>query len=253
MTTAPRMAGQTVVITGGGAPLGLALARRFTQAGAQVVLADLDVAFIRSLAEGLQRDGLAVAFEPLEVRRPLDCLALVERVAAARGGIDVWVNGASLAQAAFAPTGPSEALGLEDWQASLEIMLSSAFYGARAVGAHMLARGRGVIVNLATVEAYQARAGHALHSAAYAGVVALTRALGVEWASRGVRVVGVAAGLPPDRDPAAAISERRIPLRRAGTPEELAEAVFFVASDEAAFIVGETLRVDGGWTAYHLF
>ncbi len=210
----------TVVITGGAGGWGPALARRFEQDGFHAVLAELDG------------------------RDPARSRALVERVVAERGAIDVWVNGATVEHG-----GPSETLASAAWDNNLSTVLTVAFYGAQAAGAHMLARGRGVIVNVGTVEAYQAREGHAADSAAQAGLVALTRALGVEWAGRGVRVVGVAAGLPLDE----AVSERRIPLRRAGMPEEIAEAVFFVASDEAAFMVGETLRVDGGWTAYHLF
>jgi NAD(P)-dependent dehydrogenase (short-subunit alcohol dehydrogenase family) len=250
------MDGKTVVVTAGGSGLGLAIGQRFGQGGAFVVIADIDAQAGRRGVDVLSAAGIAAAFEPLDVRDPRQSRALVERVVATRGGIDVWVNCAGAPQ-----TGPAESLPRESWDDSLATILSGALYCAQAVGAHMLARGSGVIVNVASVDAYQAIEGRAAGSAAMAGLVMLTQSLGIEWAARGVRVVGVAPGaLATDMDATdrahdapAAVYEHRTPLRRLGTAEEVAEAVFFLASDEAAFIVGETMRVDGGWTAYQLF
>jgi 3-oxoacyl-[acyl-carrier protein] reductase len=249
------MAGQTVVVTGGAGGLGQAFARRFAQAGAHAVLADADHVTGERHAARLREEGLRAVFEPLDVRDPAQCRALVERVIAQRGAIDVWVNNAGAAQ-----HGLAEALPREAWDDTLTTILSGAFYCAQAAGAHMLARGRGVIINVAGVDAFQAIEGRAASGAAKAGLAALTRAMGIEWAARGVRVVGLAPGellsggdeasAPPE---AAALHAHRTPLRRLGTAEEIAEAAFYLASDEAAFVVGETLRVDGGWTAYHLF
>ncbi len=243
---ATRMDGWTVVVTPGASEFGLALGRRLGQAGAHVVLADHDPDFAAAQAAKLHAEGLSASFAQLDGRDPAQCRALVERVVAECGTLHGWVNGE-----AVAAIGAAETLAPTAWEESLVSILSAAFYGAQAAGAQMLKQGRGVIVNVASVDAYQAQAGRAAASAAAAGLVALTRALGVEWAGRGVRVVGVAAGPPPDADQAA--HARRTPLRRLATPADLAEAAFFLASDEAAFIVGETLRVDGGWTAYHLF
>ena len=141
-------------------------------------------------------------------------------------------------------------------------MLSGAFYCAQAVGRRMLARRSGVIVNVASVNAYQPIEGRAAYSVAKAGLVSLTEALGIEWASRGVRVVGVAPGVVMTDLVAAGIVagtasldtyQRRTPMHRLGEIDEVAEAVAFLASPAASYIVGETLRVDGGWTAYQLF
>jgi 3-oxoacyl-[acyl-carrier protein] reductase len=248
-------AGQVVVVTGGAGGRGRAIAQRFAQAGAHAVLADLDREAGELSARALQVENLPVSFEPLDVRDPEQSRRLVERVAAAHGGIDVWVNSASVFH-----VGAAETLSNEAWEDSLRTMLSGSFYCAQAAGAHMLGRGWGVIINIASVDAFRALEGRAAYGAAKAGLVALTRALGIEWAARGVRVVGIApgellagearSGKPSEVE---ALHVRRTPLRRLGTVEELAEAVFFLASDEAAFIVGETMRVDGGWTAYHLF
>ena len=220
------LAGQVAVIAGSGeAFLAPALARRLTEAGAQVIV-----------AEHASADPAAYQ-------------ALAARALAEHGRLDVWVNAGSAA----AP-GAAETLTTAAWEAGLRGGLSAAFYGAQAAAAHMLAHGCGVIVNLGTVDAYQAGAGRAVFSAAQGGLVALTRALGVEWAPRGVRVVGVAANWPPSRDPAApAYAARRLPLGAPASADDVAEAVLFLASAEAGFITGETLRVDAGWTAYHLF
>ena len=251
------MDSRTIVVTGGTQGFGPALARRFGQGGAHVVMAGLDREVgDQRVVEELRREGLSVAFQRLDVRDPAQSRALVERLVAEHSAIDVWVNNADVTHARQAETLPPEA-----WEDNLTTVLSGAFYCAQAVGAHMLARGQGVIVNIASVSAFQAIAGGVADSTAKAGLVMLTRALGIEWAARGVRVVGIAPGavLTDQNQPSIApgtartILERRTPLRRLGTVEEIAEAVFFMASSEASFVVGETMRVDGGWVAYHLF
>jgi hypothetical protein len=138
-----------------------------------------------------------------------------------------------------------ETLAPGAWEDSLAEILSAAFYGAQAAGAQMLRQGRGVIVNVTSARAYQAIEGQAAYSAACAGLVALTKALGVEWAGRGVRVVGVATRpLPPSLDDAAlAAYRRRTPLRAITTSEDLAQAVGFLVSDGLPSS-SATLRVD---------
>src|SRR5262249_13905296 len=161
-----------------------------------------------------------------------------------------WVNNAG----AFR-VGPAETLARDDWEAC-QSMLSAAFYCAQAAGRQMLAQGRGVIVNVASVMAYAPVEGRIAYSTAKAGIVALTEGLGAGGAGGGGGVVGVArGGVPPEPVRAAiksglvsrATYERRTPLRRLGTVEEIAEAVFFLASPEASYVTAETLRVDGGW------
>ena len=126
----------------------------------------------------------------------------------------------------------------------------------------MLARGWGIIVNMASVNGYLAVEGRVAYSTAKAGLIMLTQALGIEWANRGVRVVGLAAGVVLTEMVEKGLAEgtalleayeRRTPMRRLGTSQEIAEAVLYLASDEASYIVGEVLRVDGSWGAYQLF
>ncbi len=251
------MENRIVVITGAGQGLGLAFARRFAQAGAHVVIAELNPDTGRHAAESLRAEGFSAQFEPLDVRNPQQSAALVDRLAVQHGHIDVWVNNAGISRLA-----PAEQMPLSYWDDSIAVMLSGAFYCAQAVGRHMLARGAGVIVNIASVTGMAHHHDRAAYSVAKAGVIALTEALGIEWAGRGVRVVGVAPAVVLTEMVRATVAEgqgtldvfeRRTPMRRLGTPEEIAEAVFFLASDDASYITAETMRVDGGWIAYQLF
>jgi 3-oxoacyl-[acyl-carrier protein] reductase len=257
LSEASVFAGQTVVITGAARGLGLGMARRFGRSAALVVIADVDGEAGSHAAAALVGEGLSVEFKALDVRNPHESEALVEDVIGRHGAIEVWVNNAGVAH-----KGPAETLSREAWDDSLAVMLSGAFYCAQAVGKHMLARGRGVVVNVASVNAFQAIEGRVAYSAAKAGLVMLTAALGVEWAGRGVRVVGLAPGVVMTdmveqgvRAGLASMNDytQRTPMRRLGRVEEIAEAVMFLASSEASFITGETMRVDGGWGAYQLF
>lgn len=251
------MTDQVAVITGAGRGLGLGMARRFGRAGAHVIIAERDAALGAAAADGLRAEGVRAAFEALDVRDAPQCIAVAETVTRAHGRIDVWINNAGVSH-----LGPAESLSQWDWDDSIGTMLSGTFYCCQAAGRHMLARGSGVIVNIASVTGLLHESGRAAYSTAKAGVIALTEALGIEWAKRGVRVVGIAPGVImtdmvrqtiDEGQGTQAVWERRTPMRRLGTIDEVAEAAVFLSSAEASYIVGETLRVDGGWTAYQLF
>lgn len=229
-------AGKTVVVCSHAQEI----ARRFAQAGARVVIAHGAIAEGTAAALQMREEGLNTAFEILDARDASQCAALVEQLAQ-RSMLDVWVNDHTAAHVAAA-----ESLSPQEWDDSLRDALSSTFYCAQAAGRHMLARGTGVIINMANVVGFVRETGYAALSVAHAGIIALTEALGVEWAARGVRVVGVAAPMPGQ-------PTRRTPLRKPISAEEIAEAVHYLASDQASYITAETLRVDGGFTAHQLF
>ena len=246
-----------MVITGAGRGLGLGMARRFGQAGAHVVIAELDPEAGIQAAASLHAEGISAVFEPLDVRLPEQSVALVDKLTQAHEHIDVWVNNAGIAHKA-----PAESLSLEAWDESIAVILSGVFYCSQAVGRQMLKQGSGVIINIASSGGLKYIEGRVAYSVPKAGVIMLTQALGIEWAKRGVRVAGIAPGVVMTEMVQKGIDEgtanldayiRRTPLRRLGTIQEIAEAAFFLASDEAAYIVGETMRVDGGWVAYQLF
>jgi 3-oxoacyl-[acyl-carrier protein] reductase len=248
---------RVVVVTGAARGLGLGMIRRFAADGDVVVVTDIDGDAGRSAVDDLRRAGATATFMELDVRDQARIEAVVGELVTEHGRIDVWVNNAGIAR-----KGPAESLSRADWDDSLAVMLSGAFYCSQAVGREMLARGSGVIINVASVNGYFPIEGRVAYSVAKAGLVMLTEALGIEWAARGVRVVGVAPGVVMTDLVAQGIAagtasievyERRTPMRRLGQIDEVAEAVVFLASGAASYIVGETLRVDGGWTAYQLF
>jgi NAD(P)-dependent dehydrogenase (short-subunit alcohol dehydrogenase family) len=246
--------GMTVVITGEGRGATLGIARRFGQAGAHAVVAGRDANFAADATDGLRAEGLSASFEPLDVRDPMESERVVQKVTAEHGKIDIWVNNAAIFH-----TGPAENLPRKWWDATMAVNLSGVFYCCQAAARHMLSRGQGVIVNVAAADGYKPVEGRVAYSVAEAGVIMLTQALGIEWASRGIRVVGIAPGaiadasFPDEVEGSTQLYERRTPLGRLGTVEELAEAVLFLAGNEASYLTAETMRVDGGWVAYQLF
>jgi NAD(P)-dependent dehydrogenase (short-subunit alcohol dehydrogenase family) len=248
---------KVVVITGAGRGLGFGMARRFGQEGARVVIAEIDPSTGQQAAETLRAEGIAASYAPLDVRDPAQSQLLVENLTAEHGHVDVWVNNAGIALKA-----PAESISIEAWDESIAVMLSGAFYCSQAAGRQMLAQGSGVIVNVASVGGIQHIEGRVAYSIPKAGLIMLTQALGIEWARRGVRVVGIAPSVVMTDMVRHGIAEgtasldaylRRTPMHRLGTVEEIAEAVLFLASEQASYIVGEVMRVDGGWVAYQYF
>lgn len=253
----PTFHDKVIVITGAARGLGLNMASRFAQAGGQVVLTDLDREQGLTAAASLHDAGWTASFEPLDVRNPDDCAAVVDRIEQNHGPIAVWINNAGVSHLY-----PAETLPLALWHESLAVMLSGAFYCCQAAGRRMLSRGRGVIINIASVTGIKPIEGRVAYSTPKAALIMLTEQLGIEWAGRGVRVVGIAPAVVNTDMVRQAVSEgtiamddciRRTPMRRLGEPDDVADAALFLASDDASYVVGETLRVDGGWVAYQLF
>jgi NAD(P)-dependent dehydrogenase (short-subunit alcohol dehydrogenase family) len=174
--------------------------------------------------------------------------ARVARIVADHGRIDAWIN-----QHVALVTGAAAGLAPADLDAALRSTVIAGFACAQAVQPVMAAAGAGVIVNVGTVDAFHAAAGRLAIGVAQAALVKLTAALGVEWAADGVRVVGVATGAVADDPSEMALPRPRIPLARAATLDEVVDAIVHLAGPEASYVTGETLRVDGGWSAYQLF
>ena len=242
--------GRTALVTGSSRGIGLAVARALASAGARVVLNSRDAAAVRAAAEQVGNGAVGIA---ADLGSPEGAAGLVEQALAAVGGLDILVNNAGMAMPA-----ESTELSTDDWQRTIDLDLSAVFYCAQVAGRHMLARGSGAIVNVSSIQAFTPLARRVAYAASKAGVVGLTKALAVEWAPA-VRVNAVAPGyvatqmveelVQAGRVNADAIAART-PMRRMARPDEIAAAVAFLCSDAAGYITGETLMVDGGWTAW---
>ncbi|MGB8363182.1 MAG: SDR family NAD(P)-dependent oxidoreductase [Rhizomicrobium sp.] len=250
------LAGRRAVVTGGARGLGKAIGRRLAEAGAAVLLADLDEAGARDAAADLSRScGARVIATGVDVADSTSVIAAADLAVEQLGGIDIWVNNAGIF-----PTAPLLEMSDALWDKVLDINLRGVFVGAREAARHMIAADNGgVIVNVASTAGFKGVGpGLAAYVASKHGVRGLTRQLAVELAPRGIRVLAVA----PTFIVTEGTSDGRIPLAgdanidkmigcrlgRPGVPDDVARAVLFCASDMSIFMTGSTLLIDAGET-----
>ncbi len=246
------LAGKVAVVTGGGRGIGRACCARLAEAGAVVVVADLDAESAREAASSLGAPAVAAT---LDVRDEVAVRALAEHARASLGGLDAWVNAAGIY-----PTSALLELTGEAWDDVLDVNLRGTFTGAREAARTMIAGGGdGVIVNISSTAAYRAEAPGAAHYVASKfGVRGLTRALAVELGPHRIRVLEVAptVTLTPGLELQRPSLERagfalddlgpRLPLGRVAVPDDVARVVLFCVSDLALLMTGSTLHVDAG-------
>jgi 3-oxoacyl-[acyl-carrier protein] reductase len=242
------LSGRSAVVTGGSRGIGRAIALRLAEQGADICFGYRGNAAAaeqtRAAIEALGRRALAVQGD---AARPEDAEALVKAALGAFGKVDILVNNAGITRDDLIMR-----MSVDAWREVLETNLSGAFYAIKAVTRPMLKARGGRIINITSVSGQAGQMGQANYSSAKAGLIGLTKATARELASRGITVNAVAPGfvlteLTQDL-PSELMGEieKRTPLGRFGTPEEIANAVAFLASDEAAYITGQVLAVDGG-------
>lgn len=244
MTDTPRVA----LVTGSSRGLGRAAALRLARDGHALAVhyARGEAAAAEVVAAIVDAGGRAKAFGA-DVADPDACADLVQRVTATFGRLDVLVNNAGVTRDTLALR-----MKREDWDVVIATDLSSAFHLSKAALRGMLRAGWGRIVNVSSVVALMGNVGQANYVAAKAGLIGLTKALAREYAGKGVTVNAVAPGFIESDMTAALADELReaylaqIPARRFGRPEEVAAAIAYLASDDAAYVNGQTLTIDGG-------
>jgi NAD(P)-dependent dehydrogenase (short-subunit alcohol dehydrogenase family) len=242
--------GRVAIVTGGGTGIGRAIALELAELGADVVLASRDLQHLEPTAAEIRELGSRALAIPTDIRIPAQIEALAEQTVAELGKIDIHVNNAGGQY-----PGAAEDLSVEGWRRVIDLNLSGTFYCSQIMARQMMQTDGGVIVNVVANFGLRAAPGLAHSAAARAGVVNLTRTLALEWAKHGIRVNAVAPGVVMTEgalsemliSPEAIENiERAIPLKRLGTPEDIAHVVTFLVSDAAAYITGETIAVDGG-------
>lgn len=249
------LTGRTALVTGGGRGLGEAAAHGLAAHGARVAVLDLEPATAAAAADAITASGAVAIGVACDVTDREAVEETVAHVEAELGVVDVLVANAGIGVRA-----PAEEMSPAAWRRVLEVNLDGVWHANQAVGARLLAAGRpGSIINMASVAGLVGvTTGNANYSASKGGVIALTRCLAVEWATRGVRVNAIApthfrTPLVDDlvaTDPSALdYFLGNIPLGRLGEPEEIAGPVVFLASGASSMVTGHVLTVDGGHTA----
>jgi NAD(P)-dependent dehydrogenase (short-subunit alcohol dehydrogenase family) len=253
-----RLKDRIALITGGASGIGLATAERFLEEGAVVVIADVARDKGEEAVRGLRAGGHPrVSFVPCDVTRGDQVARMVEEVLHGHGRIDILFNNAGR----FAPHEVHE-IPEEEWHDLLAVNLSSVYLVSKHVVPHMLARGSGAIVNNSSVAGLVGDRRSAAYCATKGAVAQLTRAMALDYARRGIRVNAICCGeidTPLFAREAAQLGltveafrsslDEAHPIGRIGRPREAADAVVFLASDEASFITGVLLPVDGGYSA----
>ena len=247
-----RFEGKTAVVTGGAQGIGKGIAQRLSSEGASVVIADIDAERGRQTATEIIGNGASAVFLQTDVTLETDVINLMEGTVNHFGRLDILVNNAGAS-----PRRRLEELSLADWHGLIDLNLTSMFLCAKAALPYLRQAHGASIINIASLHAYLTVPGLSAYAAAKGGVVALTRSMAIEFAPD-VRVNAIAPGVieteawfsaVEDIDAARQHRLKFHPVGRLGKPEDTAGAAAFLASDDASYITGVTLPVDGGLTA----
>ena len=245
-----RLEGKVAIVTGGANGIGEATVRDMVNEGAKVIIADIDDEKGKALAEEFNKDGKKAAYCNTDVNKEAEVEAMVKLAKDEFGKLDILFSNAGIGNLV-----PTAELELENWQRVIDINLTGVFLSAKHAIPVMLETGGGSIINAASMLGHVGQAETAAYTASKGGVVNMTRALAVEYAKDGIRVNAVCPGYV-NTSLLDQLDEEMInhlislhPINRLAEPEEIAKVTTFLASDDASFITGANLLVDGGYTA----
>jgi 3-oxoacyl-[acyl-carrier protein] reductase len=239
--------GKKAVVTGAAQGIGQAIAESLAQAGADVVVADLDVKRCQETVDRVKKHNRQALAVSTNVAQWDDVKALVDQVVKDWGRIDIFVNNAGITR-----DGLVVRMKEEDWNAVIQVNLTGTFYCTKAALGPMSKQRYGRIINMASVVGVMGNAGQANYAASKAAVIGLTKTIAREYASRNITVNAVAPGFINTAmtqglgEDVREMLSKQIPLGRLGEPGDVAEAVRFLASDAASYITGQVLHVNGG-------
>ncbi len=242
-----RLEGKTALITGGGQGIGKAIARRLMTEGARTALCDINLDIARAAAEELSAKGNEARAYLMNVSDETSVENAVQQAAADFGTIDILVNNAGIIRDTFMLR-----MKPGDWNAVIDVNLTGTFNVSKAVVKIMVKARTGCIINIASVVGIIGNPSQANYSASKAGVIGLTKTMAKEFASRNIRANAIAPGFIQTEmtrnlpDEAKQAFLKGIPLNRPGEPEDVASVAAFLASDDAAYITGQVICVDGG-------
>ena len=251
-TTSFQLDGRRALITGSCKGIGLELARGLGAAGADLVINDRNIQKAQAVASQLRDEGLSVEIAVFDVTDRTQLREAINGFDAQTGAIDILINNAGIQRRA-----PLEDFSAEDWHELMRVNLDGVFHVSQAVAQHMIARGRGKIINICSVQSQLARPTIAPYAASKGAVKMLTKGMCAEWARHGIQANGLAPGYFATEMNRALVDDqefsewlcKRTPAGRWGRVEELCGAAVFLASSASDFINGQTLFVDGGLTS----
>ncbi len=249
----PRLQDQVAIVTGGAQGLGGAIARGIAAEGASVLIADIDLEGSRRNVRRIQAAGNTALALRTDVSRREDLQAAVERAVREWGRLDILVNNAF--DVSTAGTGGAVQVSEEDWDAGMNVMVKAIYRAVKHAVPEMIKSGAGSIVNISSVHGLLTAPGFLVYETAKAAVIGMTRQMACEYGPDGIRVNSILPGhmvterLQPmwDENPSGhAYFRNQYPLRRLGTTEDIAQGAVFLCSEEASFITGHALVIDGG-------
>lgn len=256
--------GQIGIVTGGETGIGRGIAEALAAEGMQIVIGGILPDEGKATAEAIKASGGKAEFVPVDVRRLADMDGLVDNTVARHGRLDVMVNNAAIFDGFASCLDTSDAL----WEAVININLRGCFYGCRAALRHMVPAGKGKIINVSSVGGLRGAADGTAYTASKFGIVGMTKQIACDFGEKGIAVNAICPGviqtniranstkiLGPDSPPMRGVGadpdgyKRLVPDKRRGQPSEVGNLAVYLASDKSSYIQGQTIAIDGGWTA----